>query len=78
MGYSIEVGNKKENEESAPDIKLQEARWLEKGGLAQGALWEELRLFGTNLVSFQFKHSPFTPKPRASSSERGRLMKTMG
>lgn len=73
MGYPAEMGNKRENEESAPHSKLQKARWLEKGGLAQGALWEELRLFGTNLVSLQFKHPLFTPKPRASSSERGRL-----
>lgn len=62
MGYLAEVGNKRENEESAPHSKLQEARWLEKGGLAQGALWEEFKAVWDKFSLFSIQSPPFHPQ----------------
>lgn len=53
--------------------KTEQVIWLEKGGLGQGMLWEEFRLFRTNWISFHsnwsllYPNMPFSlPKPRAS------------
>lgn len=68
---------KRKTEDSELHSKTEQVRWLEKGGLGQGMLWEEFRLFGTKWISFHsnwsllYPNIPFSlPKLRACLLQR--------
>lgn len=52
---------KRKTEDSELHSKTEQVRWLEKGGLGQGMLWEEFRLFGTKWISFHSNWSLLYP-----------------